>query len=116
MRLVRARIKTVGRLSQRAKKHTHQAPVSGISLCAISSEWVNQGHERARRLSGLRPGARCADRLYAAHSLLLSGARLWRALSLGALRRGAVPAPDKAIVRMPGGLGHHGGAVSTGQG
>src|SRR6185312_10549966 len=28
MRLVRARIKTVGRLSQRAKRHTHQVPLA----------------------------------------------------------------------------------------
>ena len=48
--------------------------------------------ERARRGVRLRAGARCADPLHAAHPRLLRGARLRRALRVGALRGRAVPA------------------------
>ena len=63
--------------------------------------------------SRVRPGARRADPLYAADPRLLSGARLRRALSLGALRRGAVSAAGKAARRVPGGVDHDGGARTS---
>ena len=54
-------------------------------------------HEhRARHGIRLRRRARCADRLPAAHRDVLPGARLRRAVRVGALRRGAVPAAARS--------------------
>src|ERR1043166_530421 len=72
--------------------------------------------ERTRRGVRVPAGARCADPLYAAHPRLLSDAGLWRALSLGALRRGAVRAIAKAAERKPPRADHDGGAIRSGKG
>ena len=64
----------------------------------------------------LRAGARCADPLHAADQGLLSGAGLWRALRMGALRARAVPTLAQAAGAGPRHHRHHGGALSAGQG
>src|SRR4051812_35472808 len=70
--------------------------------------------DRTRRRLRVRPGARYADPLYAAHPRLLSDARLRRALSLGALRRGTVRAATEAARREPHRPDHDRGALSGG--
>src|ERR1051325_2300883 len=74
---------------------------------------VEVHHERVSGRVRVRAGARCADPLFAAHPGLLSGARLWRALSVGALCRGTVCATQKTARRMPHRPRGNGGAVTT---
>src|SRR5262249_55110945 len=97
----RAHIAVPGTLRRRYERpHKGVAEQPGLApapgRCLVLCIALGGGHERAGSGVRLCARARSADPLFAAHPRVLSGARLWNTLSLGALSRRAVRAAEEA--------------------